>query len=95
MCYLPEKTQTVPSELRIQETQEAPGGLSWLSVDVGSGHDLAVGEFQPRVRLCADSSDPGACFGFWVCLSLCPSPTCMLAHTLSLSKINKHLKKTF
>ena len=33
----------------------------------------------------------GACFGFCVSLSLCPSP----AHALflSLSKINKHLKK--
>ena len=38
----------------------------------------------------ADSSEPGACFGFRVSLSLCPSP----AHALSLSvsKINKTLK---
>ena len=34
----------------------------------------------------ADSLEPGACFGFCVSPSLCPSP----AHTLSLSKINKH-----
>ena len=49
-------------------------------------HDLAVGEFGPRIRLCADSSEPGACFRFCVSLSLCPPP---LTHTLSLSKINK------
>ena len=38
--------------------------------DFGSGHDLAVGEFEPRVGLRADSSEPGACFGFCVSLSL-------------------------
>ena len=36
------------------------------------GHDLTVREFEPRVRLCADSSGPGSCFGFCVSLSLCP-----------------------
>ena len=43
---------------------------------------------KPHVRLCADSSEPEACFRFCVSLSLCPS----LAHVLSLSpsKINKH-----
>ena len=35
--------------------------------------------------LCADSSEPGACFGFCVSLSLCPCP----AHTLSLSPSQK------
>ena len=48
----------------------APGGLSRLSTDFGSGHDLTVREFEPRVGLCADSSEPGACFRFCVCLSL-------------------------
>ena len=54
------------------------------------GHDLTVPEFQPRVGLCADSSEPGACFGFYVSLSVCPSPACSLALSLSLSlsKIN-------
>ena len=46
-------------------------------------------EFEPCVGLCADSSEPGACCGFCVSLSLCPSP----AHALSLSKINKNVKK--
>ena len=66
----------------------APGWLSRLRSDFGSGHDLAVCEFEPCVRLCADGSEPGACFGFCVSLSLCPSPV----HALSLSvpqKINK------
>ena len=61
-----------------------PGGsVGWAS-DFGSGHGPAVREFEPRVGLCADRSEPGACFGFCVSLALCPSPAC----TLSLSKIN-------
>ena len=47
-------------------------------------HDLTVHGFEPRIRLCADSSEPGNFFGFYVFLSLCSSPT----HVLSLSKIN-------
>ena len=42
---------------------------------------------EPCVGLCADSSGPGACFGFCVSLSLCPSPSHTLS--LSLSKVNK------
>ena len=38
--------------------------------------------FEPRVGLCADGSEPGACFGFCVSLSLCPSPI----RALSLSQ---------
>ena len=65
----------------------APGWRSRLSVRLQPGHDLAVREFEPRVRLWADGSEPGACFRFCVSLSLCPSPV----HALSLSvpKINK------
>ena len=62
------------------------GGSVSEASDFGSGHDLTVCEFEPCVGLCADSSEPGACFGFCVSLSLSLS--------LSLSqKINKHLKK--
>ena len=43
-------------------------------------------EFKPCVGLCADSSEPGACFGFYVSLSLCPSPT----HALSPSFKNRY-----
>ena len=71
----------------------APGGLSPLSVasDFGSGHDLVVHEFEPRVGLCADGSEPGACFGFGS-PSLCPLPV----HTPSLSLKNKlTLKNNF
>ena len=61
--------------------------------DFGSGHDLTVSEFKPCVRLCTDSSEPGACFGFCV-LSL-PLPLLVLCLSLSLSKINikKKLKR--
>ena len=45
------------------------GSVGWAA-DYGSGHDLAVRGFEPRVGLCADSSEPGACLGFWVSLSL-------------------------
>ena len=37
----------------------------------------------------ADLSEPGACFGFCVCLFLCPSPA--HAVSLSVSKINKNI----
>ena len=57
------------------------GSVGWAS-DFGLGHDLTACQFEPRVGLCADSSQPGACFGFCVSLSLCPSP----AHALSLSQ---------
>ena len=63
------------------------GSIGWAS-DFGSGHDLTVCEFKPHVGLRADSSEPGACFGFCVSLSLCFSPAHALS--LSLSKINKH-----
>ena len=69
----------------------APGWRSRLSIRLQPGHDLAVPEFEPRVRLWADGSEPGACFRFCVSLSLCPSPV----HALSLSvpKVNKTVEK--
>ena len=72
-------SQTPPNEGRLG------GSVGWAS-DFGSGHDLAVPEFEPCTRLCADSLEPGARFGFCVSLSLCPSPAHALS--LSLSKIN-------
>ena len=65
----------------------ALGGSVGYTSHFGSGHDLAIREFEPRVGLWADSSEPGACFGFCVSLSLCPTP---LTLCLSLSRINKH-----
>ena len=49
------------------------GSVGWAS-DFNSGRDLAVREFEPHVGLWADGSEPGACFRFYVSLSLCPSP---------------------
>ena len=68
-----------------------PGWRSRLSVQLQPGHDLAVREFESRVGLWADGSEPGACFRFCVSLSLCPSPI----HALSLSvpKIDKNVEK--
>ena len=66
------------------------GSVGWVS-NFGSGHDLIVRVFEPCIRLCADSSEPGTCFGFCVSLSIFPSST----HSLSLSvsqKMNKHFK---
>ena len=50
--------------------------------------------FEPRVGLCADNSEPGACFGFCVSLSLSlPLPR---SHTVSLCLKNKiNIKKKF
>ena len=75
----------------------APGRLSPLSVRLHSGHGLTVCGFEPRIKLCAGSSEPGACFGFCVCLSLCPSVTHVLSLSLSLclSKMNRRLKNIF
>ena len=66
----------------------APGWRSRLSVRLQPGHDLAVREFEPRVRLWADGSEPGACFRCCVSLSLCPSPV----HALFLSVPKKKKK---
>ena len=62
---------------------------AWVAQSVerltlGSGHDLAVSEFESRVGVCADSSEPGACFRFCVSLCLCPSPAGTLSLCLSL-----------
>ena len=60
------------------------GSVGWAS-DFGSGHDLTVREFEPHIGLCADSSEPGACFRFCVSLSLSLSdpPPFMLCLSLS------------
>ena len=67
----------------------APGWRSRLSVRLQPGHDLALPEFKPRVGLWADGSEPGACFGFCVSLSLCPSPVHALSLCLCLSASQK------
>ena len=77
------------SWLRTQAWVGHLGGSVGQASDFGSGRDLTVHEFEPCVGLCADSSEPGACFGFWGSLSLCPSPACTLSLSLSLSLKNK------
>ena len=42
------------------------------ATDFGSGHDLTVCEFEPRVGLCADISESEACFRFCVSPSMPP-----------------------
>ena len=71
---------TLLNDFKTLEIPGAPGWLSQLSSDFGSGHDLTVREFEPHVRLYADNSEPGACFGFCVSLLL---PHAFL-HSLSL-----------
>ena len=65
-----------------------PGWLSLLSDQLWT-----VRELQPRIGLCADSSELGACLGFCVSLSLCPFP----AHALSLLVSQKwiNIKRKF
>ena len=60
------------------------GGSVGEASTFSSGRDFMVGGFKPRIRLCADGSEPGACFGFCVFLSLSAPPLLMLC--LSLSK---------
>ena len=61
------------------------GSGSWVS-DFDSGHNLMVHDFESRVGLCADSSEPKACFRFCASLSLFPSPARALFLSLFLSK---------
>ena len=63
------------------------GSVAWAS-DFRLGHDLEVREFRPQVRLCANSSEPGACFRF--CLPLALSAPPPLMPCLCRSKMNKH-----
>ena len=55
------------------------------TLDFGSGHDLTVSDFKPRMGLCADGAQPA-----WDSLSPCLSAPSLLPLSLSLSKIKKH-----
>ena len=67
-------------------SREGPGGSVGYMSDFGSGDDLRVRGFEPRVRLCADSTEPA-----WdsLSLSLCPFHAFSLSLSLSLSLKNK------
>ena len=71
----------------------APEWLSRLSVwlRLGSRSHGSVREFEPRVWLWADSSEPGA--RFRVCVSLCLSLHCLHSVSRIVSKINIKIKK--
>ena len=68
------------------------GSVCWAS-DFGSGHDLTVRGFEPRVGLCADSSEPEACLLRILRLPLNLPLPCSCSPSLSFSKMNKHWKK--
>ena len=75
---------TIQVYFKVHSLQGHLGSSVGLASDFSSGHDLMVHEFESCIGLCADSSEPGACFRFCVSLSLFPYPV------LSFSKINKH-----
>ena len=54
-----------------------------LTLDLGSGHDLIVCEFEPRIGFCADGMEPA-----WdsVSPSLCLSCACALSLSLKINK---------
>ena len=60
------------------------GGSVGQVSDFSSGHDLMVRGFMTHAGLCADSLEPGDCFGFCVFLSLSVPPLLMLCLPLSL-----------
>ena len=69
---------------------------AWVaqSVKCPTSAQVMISQFVnsgPHVGLCANSSEPGDCFGFCVS-SLCPS---LLPLSVSLSKMNKNIKKNF
>ena len=69
------------------------GCLSWLSVWFrlrSSSCSSWVSSSPARVGLCADSSEPGACFGSCISLSLWPSLIHTVSVSLSLSLKSKH-----
>ena len=79
--------------LRNISSQGCLGGSVSYASDFGSGHDLVAREFEPHVGFCADSSEPGARFGFLSpSLSAPPPHSHSVSPSLSPSKINKHLK---
>ena len=54
--------------------------------DLGSGHDLVVCEFKPRVGFCAVNAEPAL---DPMSSSLCPSPAYVCVHGCALSRSQK------
>ena len=79
--------QHVESKLRPPRGTWVAQSVKRPTLDFGSGHDLTVREFKPRIGLCTHSEEPAL---DPLSPSLCPSPACiLLSLSLSLSKINK------
>ena len=55
-------------------------GAQSVVSNFSTGHYLVVCQFEPHIRICADSSAPGACFRF--CVSLSSLPPLMLCLSL-------------
>ena len=67
------------------------GSVGWVS-DFSSGCDLTVGELDPCVGFCDDSSEPAACFGF--CVSLSAPPHSHWARTHKQQDHNRSQSRT-
>ena len=64
--------------------------VKYLTLDLSSGHDLMVCEFEPLIQLCADGMEP---LGILSLLLSAPPP---LVHMLSLSlslSVSKYINK--
>ena len=85
-------TPTLIATIKQTDNTEAPGWLSWLSVQLQLRSWSHSSWVRASCWAVVDSSEPGACFGFCVSLSLSSSPIRTLS--FSLSKINfKNTKK--
>ena len=67
-CYQDSKTGWCKEKVRYGAwvTQK----VKHPTLGLNSGHSLTVHGYEPHVRLCTDSSEPGPCFWFCVSLSL-------------------------
>ena len=74
--------------------KERLGGSVGKASDFSSGHGLTVHEFEPHVGLCADSSEPGACFGFHRSLSLSLPLPCSRSLSQKMNKLKNKLKES-
>ena len=70
----------------------APGWLSRVSGDFNSSHDLTARRLMSSIPATDSVLTARSLLPIRVSLSLCPSPGYALSLSLSLSKINKHLK---
>ena len=87
---------TEPGQSQVVSKCRSWGAWVAQSVEHPTSAQVMISQLMsssPAIGLCADSSEPGACFRFCVSLSLCPSLAYAVSLSLSLSRINKTLKK--